>query len=113
MLCLASACSQVAILQVVIHRAILARGFAQVLNFTQYSGAIGGEKFFCDANKADDATVGRNSKGVGQKSLNQGGVAFIGRGLDLGWKGGEGKDVSGVKGAGVEETGGVGKGDEY
>lgn len=113
MLCLASTCSRVAIFEVVIHRAILTRGFAQVLNFTQYSSAVGGEKFFCDANKADDAAVGRNPEGVGQKPLDQGGVAFIGRGLDLGWKGGEGEDVSGVKGAGVEETGGVGKGDEY
>lgn len=96
----------------IVHRAILARGLAQVLDFTQDRGAVGGEKFFRDAHKADDAAVGGNSERVGQEVLNQGGVAFVGRRLDLGRKGGDGQDVGGVKGAGEEEAGGVGEGDE-
>ena len=108
----ACARSQGGVLQVVIHRAILTRGLAQVLNFTQYSGAIGGEKFFSDAHKANDAAVGRDSEGVGHKILNQGGVAFVGRRLDLGREGSDGENVGGFKRAGIEEAGGVGEGDE-
>lgn len=95
-----------------VRRALLARGLAQVLNFTQDRGAVGGEKFFRDPNKADDAAVGRYSQGVGHEILNQRGVSFVGRRLDLGRKGGEGQDVGRFKGAGVEEAGGVSEGDE-
>lgn len=112
MWCPARARPQVAISRVDIHRALLARGLAQILNFTQYRSAIGRKKFFSDANEADDAAVGRDSEGIGHEMLNQRGVAFVGRRLDLGWKGGNGQDVGGVKGAGEEEAGRVSEGDE-
>lgn len=108
----ACARSQGGIFQVIIHRAILTRGLAQVLNFTQYSSAIGGEKFFSDAHKANNAAVGRDSEGVGHEILNQGGVAFVGRWLDLGREGSDGENVGGFERAGIEEAGGVGEGDE-
>ena len=45
--------------------------------------------------------------------MEEGGVAFVGCGLDLGGEGGQGEDVGGVEGAREEKAGGVLEVDEY
>lgn len=91
----------------IVHRTVLARRLAQVLDFSQDRGTVGGEKLFRDAHKADDAAVRGNTETVRHEVLNHGGVALVGRRLDLGRKGGDGQDVGGVKGTGVKEAGRV------
>ncbi len=44
--------------------------------------------------------------------MQEGGVAFVGGGLEEGGEGGDGEDVGGVEGAAEEHAGGVGEGEE-
>ena len=75
---------------------------AQSFDFPAQGRAVGGEVFFGNGRKADDASVGGDTQGVGHEGLQEGGVAFVSCGLDLGGEGGEGEDVGRVEGAGEE-----------
>ena len=44
--------------------------------------------------------------------MEEGGVAFVGGGLEEAGEGGDGEDVGGVEGAAEEHAGGVGEGEE-
>lgn len=96
----------------VVTRTFLAGRFPQIFDFAQYSSAVCGEVFFGYTNEPNNAPIGRNAEGVGHESLNEGGITFIGSGLDLRRESCESENVGRVKGTGVQKALGVSKSDE-
>ena len=84
----------------------------QIIYLPQHSRAIESQILVWNGHEAYKTACWGNAEGVGKEGLEEGGVAFVGGGLEEGGEGGNGEDVGGVEGAAEEHAGRVAEGEE-
>lgn len=83
----------------------------QILNLAQHRRAIERQIFIGYSHKFHNATYWGYAERIGHEGLGEGGVAFVGCGLEIAFEGADDEDVGGVEGAAEEHASAVNEGD--